>query len=67
MQSLKALHHIVASSAETTGAFNLGFDILNLHRPTMTFQEEHLRKELHLDHWMLPLVGLAQFEIERNV
>jgi len=25
---------MVASSAETTGAFNTGFDRVNLHRPT---------------------------------
>jgi len=27
-------HHIVVSSAETIGAFNTGFDTVNLHRPT---------------------------------
>jgi len=31
---LKAVHHILASSAETIGAFNTGFDTVNLHRPT---------------------------------
>jgi hypothetical protein len=31
---LKAFHHIVASSAETIGAFNTGFDTVNLHRLT---------------------------------
>ena len=34
-QSLKAVNHIVASSAETIGAFNTtGFNSVNLHRPT---------------------------------
>jgi hypothetical protein len=28
---LKAVHHIVASSAETVGAFNTGFEAVNLH------------------------------------
>jgi len=32
---LKAFHHIIVSSAETTGTFNTGFDTVNLHRPTM--------------------------------
>jgi hypothetical protein len=32
---LKAVLHIVASSAETIGAFNTGFDTVNLHRPTV--------------------------------
>jgi len=31
---LKAVHHIVASSAETMGAFNTGSDRINLHRLT---------------------------------
>ena len=35
MQNLKAIHHIVASSAETMGAFDTGFDRVNLHRLTM--------------------------------
>jgi hypothetical protein len=30
---LKAFQHIVASSAETIGAFNAGFETVNLHRP----------------------------------
>jgi hypothetical protein len=29
---LKAVHHILASSAETIGAFNSGLYIVNLHR-----------------------------------
>jgi len=32
---LKAVHHILASSAETIGAFNTGLDTVNLHRPTV--------------------------------
>jgi len=32
---LKAVHHILASSAETIGAFNTGFDTVILHRPTL--------------------------------
>jgi hypothetical protein len=35
MQSLKAVHHITVSSAETIGAFNAGLDTVNLHRPTL--------------------------------
>jgi hypothetical protein len=31
---LKAVHHILVSSAETKGAFHTGFDTVNLHRPT---------------------------------
>jgi len=31
---LKAVHHIVASSAEIIGAFNTGFDTVNLRRLT---------------------------------
>jgi len=30
---LKAVHHILASSAETKGAFTVDFDNVNLHRP----------------------------------
>jgi hypothetical protein len=30
---LKAVHHILVSSAETWRAFNSGFDTVNLHRP----------------------------------
>ena len=33
-QSLKAVHHIVASSTETRGAFDTGFDSVNLHHST---------------------------------
>jgi hypothetical protein len=33
--NLIALHHIVTSSAETIGAFNMGFDAVNLNRPTL--------------------------------
>jgi hypothetical protein len=32
---LKAFHHIVASSAETMGAFNTVFDAVTLHRPAV--------------------------------
>ena len=32
MQNLKAVYHIVVSSAETTGAFNTGVETVNLHR-----------------------------------
>jgi hypothetical protein len=35
MQRLKAVHHILISSAETRRAFNSGFDRVNLHRPTV--------------------------------
>ena len=31
---MKALHHIIVSSAECTGDFNAGFDTGNLHHPT---------------------------------
>jgi hypothetical protein len=31
---LKAVHDIIGSSAEPIGAFNTGFDTVNLHRPT---------------------------------
>jgi hypothetical protein len=31
----EAVHHILASSAETLGAFNMGFGTVNPHRPTM--------------------------------
>jgi hypothetical protein len=31
---LKAVHHILVSSAETRRAFNSGFDRVYLHRPT---------------------------------
>jgi hypothetical protein len=31
---LKAVYRIVLSSVETMGAFNTGFDTVNLHRPT---------------------------------
>jgi len=31
---LKAFYDILVSSAETIGAFNAGFDTVNLHRPT---------------------------------
>jgi hypothetical protein len=31
---LKDVHHIVASSAETVGAFKTGCDTVNLHGPT---------------------------------
>ena len=31
---MKAVHHIVASSAETIGAFNTGFDTVNVNRLT---------------------------------
>jgi hypothetical protein len=31
---MKAVHHILVSSAETRRAFNTGFDTVNLHRPT---------------------------------
>jgi len=31
---LKADSHIIVSSAETNGAFDMGFDTVNLHRPT---------------------------------
>jgi len=33
-QRLKAVPHIVVSSADTTGAINTGFETVNLHRPT---------------------------------
>jgi hypothetical protein len=32
---LKAVDHIIVSSAETMGAFNTAFDAINLHRPTI--------------------------------
>jgi len=32
---LKAVYDILASSAETIGTFNTGFDTVNLHRPTV--------------------------------
>jgi len=32
---LKAIYDIRVSSAETMGAFNTGFDTVNLHRPTL--------------------------------
>jgi len=32
---LKAVHHIVASSAETIGDVNTGVKTVNLHRPTI--------------------------------
>jgi len=32
VESSKPVYHIILSSAETTGAFNTGFDIVNLHR-----------------------------------
>jgi len=32
---LIAIQHSVSSSAETIGAFNIGFDTANLHHPTM--------------------------------
>jgi hypothetical protein len=32
---LKAVHHILVSSAETRRAFNSSFDTVNLHRPTV--------------------------------
>jgi hypothetical protein len=31
---LKAVYAILVSSAETTGTFRAGFDIVDLHRPT---------------------------------
>jgi len=31
---LKAVNEILLSSAETIGAFNTGFDTVNMHRPT---------------------------------
>jgi len=31
----ETLHHIKVLSAEAIGAFNTGFDTVNLHRPTM--------------------------------
>ena len=34
-QTLKAVYEIPVSSAETVGAFNTGFDTVNLHRPTI--------------------------------
>ena len=34
---MKAVHHISVSSAETEGAFNTEFDIVNLHRPTWSW------------------------------
>jgi hypothetical protein len=33
-QRLKTAHHIVAPSAETISAFNMGFDAVNVHHPT---------------------------------
>jgi len=36
-RSLKAFHHIVASSAGTVGAFKTGFDTVNLHPPTAPY------------------------------
>ena len=33
-QSLKVVNHVLVSSAETKGAFNTGFDTVNLQRPT---------------------------------
>ena len=39
MQILKAVHHILVSSADTIGAFNTDFDTVNLHRPTLTIAE----------------------------
>ena len=33
-QSLKAVNHIIVSSAEPIGPFNAGFDTVNLHRTT---------------------------------
>jgi hypothetical protein len=34
MQSFEAVCHILISSAQTIGAFNTGFDTVNLHRLT---------------------------------
>ena len=31
---MKAVYHVLVSSAETKGAFNTGFAPVNLHRPT---------------------------------
>ena len=31
---MKAVHHILLSRTETKGAFKIGFDRVNLHRPT---------------------------------
>jgi hypothetical protein len=36
---LKAVQHIVASSAEIIGAFNMGFGSVNLHRPTVQVRQ----------------------------
>jgi hypothetical protein len=32
---LKAVYHLLVSSAETIGTFNTDFDTVNLHRPTV--------------------------------
>jgi hypothetical protein len=38
---LKAVHHIVVSSAETRRTFNSGFDTGNLHRPIEVYGPTH--------------------------
>jgi hypothetical protein len=37
--SLKAIHHIIASSAEPIGGFNTGFEPVSLHGLTMGWKK----------------------------
>jgi hypothetical protein len=65
---LKAVYHILVSSAETIGAFNSGFDTVNLHRPTGVNQHEVAEGVTGSAAAQRLLLDVAaQVEIESNV
>ena len=74
------VRHIVASSAETIGAFNTGFDTVSLHRPAVRqtmapnpaeasvpggYLYPRMDPDLHALHWPLPELHAVQFEYSR--
>jgi len=57
---LKEVHHIIASSAETIGAFNTGFDTANLHRPATAAAARTVKNR---DAWLQGLMDSARHVI----
>jgi len=55
---LKAAYHILVSGAETMGAFNTGFETVNLHRPTGGSDDAESLARIHIK----VLMVFKQFE-----